>query len=193
MSNMPMGCHFALVKVPHFVYFPSLGPRLASLIGTIGHDIVAAECHLKLDSDHWSVWKHARNDGTIAQLLCSGYRMTLNRDTWEVLSSGPVMKRLTAMNLYVKVKQHVKKERSGNVSVAVEDVNFGPLLDHDSKTEGLKLVWPSAIMNAKQTAESLSLPYKDQNHAVCQNDPRLTSNIFSLNFTGMMSKVLLIQ
>jgi len=50
----------------------------SSLVGTIGHDIVAAECRLKLDSDCWLVQKHAHNDGTIAKLLCSGYRITLN-------------------------------------------------------------------------------------------------------------------
>jgi len=88
------------------------------------------------------------------------------------------MNRLIAMNLYVQVKQHVKKERSGNVFIAMENVNFGPLLEHDSNEDGLKLVWPSMVMNAKQTAESLSLSYKDQNRAVCRNDPRLTSDMF---------------
>jgi hypothetical protein len=88
------------------------------------------------------------------------------------------MKRLIDMNHYVQVSQQVKKERKGKVVTNTEKIHFGPLLDDKGDGSTLRLVWPSMLFDAQQTAEQLSLTYKDQKHSICRLDPRLNSDIF---------------
>ena len=89
--------------------FPSTS---SSLIGTISQDVNAAALRIKLPSDRWPIQVGAKASGPIAKILHSGVKISSNKETWELVTSGPYMKRLVEMNHYVLVSQKVKKEQN---------------------------------------------------------------------------------
>lgn len=161
--------------------FPDVGVGTAATHGSL----VAMRKRISLPSDRWPVHSSARQDGHVADLLRSSYVFSVDRKTWEVLSSKEFLGRLVQKCMYVLVDQKVKpsdKEEQGKEQ-QTERVQFGPLLSRsESSTAGgggeMELVWPSTTFGARQTADRLSLMNKDQNHEVVRPDQRLASDIF---------------
>jgi hypothetical protein len=124
------------------------------------------------------VQPRAKAGGPITKILQSDLQISKNNKTWELLMSGPYLERLICHNFVVDVSQPAKKQNLSQVSTAQETIRYGPLVEEDTESEGsLKLVWPGVAMDAMQTAESLSLTYKDQNHSVCRTNDKKVSDV----------------
>jgi hypothetical protein len=65
--------------------FPSAS---SSLCGTISQDVNAASLRIKLPLDSWPIQDCSKARGLIAKILCSGLKISANKETWELVTSA---------------------------------------------------------------------------------------------------------
>lgn len=161
---------------PSIASFPAAS---SGIVGNISQNVAAASRRIKLESDRWPVLPSASASGPVAEVIHSDVVVGRNVETWEEMTCGEYSAPLFCMNYFIDVIHRVRRVRSHKVSVGKQTARFGPLLEEDKDiADGLKLVWPGTIMDAMQTAEKLSLVYKDQNHAICRTDGKMATDVF---------------
>jgi len=191
VERMP-GVRMAGVAAGAVDSFPGLGSDVRSSVLRS----ITAKKRIKLPSDRWPSHSMASGNGDIAQKMRSNVIITIDRRTWELLSSAPFMKEFLKRKLYV-IASHIVKvpKKKGVVEAAegsVENVVLGPLLESApaaGSTAGSTgesatpddtakvLTWPGTVFGAQSLAMHLSIAHKNQNHQIMRTDPEYGSDL----------------